>query len=67
MNDYALASLELVTMEASVKISSSNEVELKASMKDIALCDMQKERQDIITGWVVCAVYVCALAPCPLY
>ncbi len=50
MDDYALAALELVTMEASVQISSSNEVELKASMKDIALCDMQKEKQDRITG-----------------
>lgn len=50
MDDYALASMELVTMEASINISSSNEVELKASLKDIALCDLQKERQDRITG-----------------
>ncbi|XP_064395949.1 intermembrane lipid transfer protein VPS13A-like isoform X2 [Halichondria panicea] len=50
MEDYAFTSLQFVTMEASVNVSSNNEVNLKASMKDIALCNMQKEKQDRITG-----------------
>ncbi len=57
MEDYALASLKLVTMEASVNMSSNNEVNLKATMKDIALCDVQKGKQDRITGYVQCHVY----------
>ncbi len=52
LEDYALASLQLVTMEASVNMSSNNEVNLKASMKDIALCDMQNGKQDKITGYI---------------
>lgn len=50
MEEYALSSLQLVTMEASVKMSSDNEVELKATMNDIALIDLQKERQGRKTG-----------------
>lgn len=53
LDDFALASLQLVTMEATVKMSSNNQVELQASMKDIALSDKQKERQSRTTGYLI--------------
>lgn len=37
-------------MEAAVKMYSDREVDVQASMKDIALCDDQKERQKRKTG-----------------
>lgn len=50
LDDFALTSLQLVAMEATVKMSSNNEVEVQATMKDIALSDMQNERQNRNTG-----------------
>ncbi len=48
--EFGLASLKLVTMELKVQVSSANEVEVEASMKDIAFCDDQKETQKRNTG-----------------
>ena len=50
MNDFTLTSLQLVTMEAIVKMSSNKEVEVKATMKDISLSDLQPENQGKVTG-----------------
>ena len=48
--DYSLASLQLVTMELKVHVSSRTEVEVQASMKDIALCDLRQEAKKKNTG-----------------
>lgn len=50
MGEYALASLQLVSMELNTKVSSNGDVDVGASMKDIALCDEQKHRQGRNTG-----------------
>ena len=51
MGDYSLASLQLVSMELKTKLSSNGDVDVEASMKDIALCDEQKHRQGRNTGY----------------
>ena len=48
--DYALASLQLVSMELKTKVFSNGDVDVEATMKDVALCDDQKHRQGRNTG-----------------
>ena len=50
MKDYALASLQLVSMELKTKVFSNGDVDIEATMKDVALCDDQKHRQGRNTG-----------------
>lgn len=50
MKDYALASLQLVSMELKTKVFSNGDVDVEATMKDVALCDDQKHRQGRNTG-----------------
>jgi len=50
MEDYALASLQLVSMELKTKVFSNGDVDVEATMKDVALCDDQKHRQGRNTG-----------------
>lgn len=47
---FSLASVQLVTMELKVHISSKSEVEVQASMKDISLCDLREETKKRNTG-----------------
>ena len=49
---FGLASLQLVTMDLKVHLSSIGEVEVQASMKDICLCDNQEETKKRNTGYV---------------
>lgn len=46
----ALTSLQLVGMELAAVISTRNEVNVKAAMLDIALCDEQPHSKDKRTG-----------------
>ena len=48
----ALASLHLLKMELSVSVQSNEEVELQASLKDMALCDEQVSQREKKTGYV---------------
>ena len=54
-DEFALASLQLVGMELTAKMLSNDNVEVNATMKDIALCDQQKHRQQKRTGYVTVA------------
>ena len=49
-NDYALASLQLLGMELTAKVLTNEEVVVEASMKDMVLCDQQKQNQKKKTG-----------------
>lgn len=59
LGDCGLVSLQLITMEMKVKMLSNEEVEVQATMKDIALCDEQKDSQKKKTG-LVPLVWLCA-------
>ena len=50
LNEYGLASFQLLTMELKAKMLSNEEVEVYASMKDIALCDERKGSATKRTG-----------------
>ena len=56
---HALASVKLVQMELGVTVLSNEEVELQASLKDIALCDEQPDQQGKKTGYNAHIGYVC--------
>ena len=57
-DSYALASLQLLQMELSVSVQSNQEVELQASLRDMALCDEQPDQKQKKTGSVQ-HVHVC--------
>lgn len=50
LGDHSLASFQLLSMELKAKVLSNEEVVVEASMKDIALCDEQKDSQKKRTG-----------------
>ena len=63
-DNHALASLQLLQMELSVSVQSNEEVELQASLKDMALCDEQVSQREKKTGYVSLSLSL-SLPPSP--
>ena len=49
---FSLASVQLVSMDLKVHVSSRSEVEVQATMRDIAFCDLREESKKKNTGYV---------------